>query len=460
MKKLRILFVIILFLFVFILPVSFAETTYTLKITGDTNVDVGKTIQLTCTEHSYESDPSDGSIPSIGAGDVTSEVTWSSSDPSIATVSATGLVTGVKPGAVIIKAEYTVNPNTDSTTIATAPAEHSVTVKEVTPAVEWTDVSNVSFSISKPDSDFGSYGLEISGLSPKENRDYFVFVQNSSTLSADISSNPFSSDEKFFVSQNGTSLNGFINKNIETNGDIYVWLYERVSGFSDLDESSRVKLLISARKVERPNLRSLGLRMQAYFFSEYTSLFVKEFPISDGRKFHIKIGNIENNEILTAIRDGKAGSFASLLNYAKSDSSAFYDSAFSYNSTSTNKYNAISPNLPVVHNGFYYVYMYLEDEGGKYYPLEDIGLYQGCVSESIGKNMWDYYTQKDKFNWDALGSETPGTSTPTPAPTPTDPTQATTALPDTGKELLIAILVSFAAIGAGSYIIYRKYKDV
>lgn len=462
MKKLKILFIIILFLFVFELHTSYAEAGYYLKINGPAAVDVGTSIHLAC--NSFLKDSPNGDFPSIGVGGVTDKVTWTSSDPTVATVTDAGLVTGVKAGTAIIKAEHTEGTGADSVTVS---AEHSITV------VGLTDVSNVNFSIEKQGNEFYNYYLKISGLTRKEGYDYFAFVSNSPTLSADILADPYESTKKFFINSNGTQLIKDINTKIEQNGDIYVWLYQHNNNNMYIDTASRTQVLISAKKVERPQLGSLGLRLQAYFFNEDTSLFVKEFPVSDGRKFHIKIGNITNIEILKSIRDGKAGSFASLLNYAKSDSNPFYDSAISYNG-STTKYSAIAPNLPIVNDGFYYVYMYLEDENGKYYPLEDIGLYQGLVSEVVGKNLTDYYTEKDKFNWDALGSETPGTQeptpnpnptpnptpTPTPTPNPSDPTATKIPIPNTGKGTLIIGFIVILVSGIFAYIKSQKYREI
>lgn len=452
-SRLKITFSIIIFLFILLgFSTSYATS---LTILGLNTMKVNEQVQLNSVYNSSE----DGNVGM--ENDVSSMSTWSSSDSSIATVDNEGKVTAIKAGSTIIKAEYT--PAESS--VGKLSAEFELTVIEADnpnpdpdpnppSEPEWTDVSNVSFSIERKGTEFFSYYLTLSGLSRKENHEYFAFVTNTPTLPADILANPYESNEKSFISTDTSIL---INNNIENNGDIYVWIYERIYNMSS--NSFECNARISAKKVERPAHLSLGLRMQTYFFNEYTSLFVKEFPVSEGRKYHIKIGNITNLEILRAIRDEKSGSFTSLLNYAKSATSPLYDDSFTYSNSGTN-YPAVSNNLPIVDDGFYYVYMYLEDEGGKYYPLEDIGLYQALVGDTVGKNLTDYFTNKDKFNWDALGSETPDTPSPTPTPNPSDPTASKTPIPDTGKEVFLFGFTLIFSTGIFAYIKYQKYKEI
>ena len=73
-----------------------APTTVTsISVTGGAPA-VGSTAQFSAT----------ATVSGGTSEDITTSATWSSSDPTIATVSATGLVTGVSQGTVVISAVF------------------------------------------------------------------------------------------------------------------------------------------------------------------------------------------------------------------------------------------------------------------------------------------------------------------------------------------------------------------
>lgn len=401
------------------------NVTYTLSIQGDNTVEEGKTVQLSA----Y-----------LKAQDTTTKIEtgciWSSSDNSIAMISDTGLVTAKKAGVVTIS----VNHNTNSQSLS---ATHQITVT-ATPAPnppatsDWTDMSNASFKIIKENQ---NYYISVSGIQYKENHNYYFILSNSNVL-------PTGDNVRTFSVIPATNKSYSINSYIELSGDIYAWFYEEY-----YQNGKQTKEQFSAVKLERPALNSVGSRMHAYFFNEYSSTYLDEFYSSaDSRTLKIKIGYVNDINILKNIRDKKANCLVDLLNYAKNADSVYFTQI------PLGKSDSITNNFTIKDKEYFYVYMELDDENGKYYPIEDVSLYQGCVGASVGANLFDYLDNSFKWELDEGGSSSgepnPGTVTPT------DPTQATTVLPDTGKELLIAIIVAITTIAIGSYIIYRKYKDV
>lgn len=85
------------------------------------------------------------------------------------------------------------------------------------------------------------------------------------------------------------------------------------------------------------------------------------------------------------------------------------------------------------------------------------------VGDSIGKNLTDYYSQKDKFDWSSLTTETPD-PTPDPKPTPKPPsndnTTANKDIPKAGKGILVIAFIVIILIGAISYLNSQKYKEI
>nr|QOV09079.1 hypothetical protein HULAa30F3_00034 [uncultured Dehalococcoidia bacterium] len=94
--------------------------------TAAPTVAAGLTVQLNLT--GYYSNNTSGNLTASG------QTTWSSLSPSIATVSATGLVTGVTPGTAVIRANNLGNQSNVTVTV-TAPVQIGTTVTPATPKI-------------------------------------------------------------------------------------------------------------------------------------------------------------------------------------------------------------------------------------------------------------------------------------------------------------------------------------
>lgn len=148
----------------------------------------------------------------------------------------------------------------------------------------------------------------------------------------------------------------------------------------------------------------------------------------DARKVKIKIGTVNDNAILKSLEKREAGALNKLLTYAKSSKAVYTDSlklSTSYNWKMSDK---IGTNK---NTQFYYVYYELDDENGKYYPVEDVMLYQAYLDFFLS------YLDND-LKW---SNENNSTSTPTDTTITTDK-----KLPQTGEKIAIIGTIGIAVV--------------
>ena len=228
----------------------------------------------------------------------------------------------------------------------------------------------------------------------------------------------------------------------EEKGEIHYTIIEEARNSKGESEFKVAKV----GTIERLPLNPVGERIKCYFFANETSTFFYEFLQSTGtnRKIKIKIGPITDNNVLINIRDGKANALSNLLTYAKNSSQTIYTGSVPVGRSAT-----ITTNLDIKNKGYYYVYMQMEDENGKYYPVEDVSLYQAYIGETTGKSLTDYLD--DDFKWEISNGN--GNNV-------VDPTIAPGVYPRTGA--IVLGIVGIALIGTSILLFIKnmKYRDV
>ena len=312
----------------------------------------------------------------------------------------------------------------DNTQIATV---DTATVSK-NDGIVWTDPSNIKFTVTE------DFYLKVTGL--KEDGKYYGFISNGK-IAPTVPDTGWIENENLPV----TNKPGFsISKYLEKSGDIYVWIYET----QIVNNVRQNKCIIEAQKIERPALKKIGTRMKCYFLNEETSTHLFEaYNYENARKINVKIGKVTDKSILRAIKNGETDCLQKLLDYAKNADSIYTGTV------PLGRSESITNKLNLVNDEYYYVYMVLDDENGKYFPVEDVSLYQALTYEKDGKtskNLFDYLN--DNFKWN-LGNDD----------TTIDNTTATGKLPQTGASIVIYVAITLVIVAGVIFAIkYKKYN--
>lgn len=345
-------------------------------------------------------------------------VTWESDNTQIATVDTAGKVTAIKEGTAKITVK-TKDGNHTATCIVTVSKNDGIV---------WTDPSNIKFTVTE------DFYLKVTGL--KEDGKYYGFISNGK-IAPTVPDTGWIENENLPV----TNKPGFsISKYLEKSGDIYIWIYET----QIVNNARQNKCIIEAQKIERPALKKMGTRMKCYFFNEETSTYLYEAQgYESARKINLKIGKVTDKKILRAIKNGETDCLQKLLDYAKNADSIYTGTV------PLGRSESITNKLNLVNDEYYYVYMVLDDENGKYFPVEDVSLYQALTYEKDGKtskNLFDYLN--DNFKWN-LGNDD----------TTIDNTTATGKLPQTGASIVIYVAITLVIVAGVIFAIkYKKYN--
>lgn len=345
-------------------------------------------------------------------------VTWESDNTQIATVDTAGKVTAIKEGTAKITVK-TKDGNYTATCIVTVSKNDGIV---------WTDPSNIKFTVTE------DFYLKVTGL--KEDGKYYGFISNGK-IAPTVPDTGWIENENLPV----TNKPGFsISKYLEKSGDIYVWIYET----QIVNNVRQNKCIIEAQKIERPALKKIGTRMKCYFLNEETSTHLFEaYSYENARKINVKIGKVTDKRILRAIKNGETDCLQKLLDYAKNADSIYTGTV------PLGRSESITNKLNLVNDEYYYVYMVLDDENGKYFPVEDVSLYQALTYEKDGKtskNLFDYLN--DNFKWN-LGNDD----------TTIDNTTATGKLPQTGASIVIYVAITLVIVAGVIFAIkYKKYN--
>lgn len=384
-------------------------------------------------------------------------VTWTSSNPSVATVDGNGKVTGISTG----KANITVSVAGISKTIEV----------NVIGRPEYTDFSEAKYELLFD----ANTDLKISGVKPDNNdSNFYYYIITPNNAKPNVSFNRYggvntevTKNAKYLQINNKENYIYAYNLDqyVELNQDLYLWVIQDVRlGDTYYDDagnsiSRSAKFVVEGKKLTRPALPQLNLILKSFNISKwdsksgtdkYTYMNFRFPSATEKRKFSIKIGKITDNSILQKIQKNDYSGITELLTYAKKNK-AVYEANLT--TTSENYFSTkdilFDGRKLLQDKAYYYIYVQFDDENGKYYPIEGVTMGQAWFSTS--SDSWDLYAYtNENFKWNNLSS------TPTK-----DTTIAKTLLPNTG--VTIAIAISIVTL-VGAIVVLKvkndKYKGI
>lgn len=327
--------------------------------------------------------------------------------------------------------------------------DETATTTTSTTTTTFTDFSNVKVIVTEEDDGNGYwtyYKLSIPGITLNEESQYKIYFTNEEKAPT----KPSTSDE-FVADSENTLVGGKTEmelKNfesyVEKSGDIYAWILE-CNQNGQLGDFYEVKL-------GRPEQHKTGNRMKGYFSKDYSSIFLYEATADKTkRNVKVKIGTITDTGILNSIKNGESNCLDKLLAYSKTASSIYTGTlpiGESSEIVSKMKLNAYS---------YYYVYFELDDENGKYYPVEDISLYMAYPDGNGNTYLVDYLD--GNFKWNIANNTNPTTTNNNN--NEKDTTTATRSILKAGAKNVIIVSVLLATVsGIILAIKNAKYKDI
>ena len=323
---------------------------------------------------------------------------------------------------------------------------------------KWSDFSKAECKLEyAAEDDFHNVDLIVSNAEYIEGHLYYYFFTSGNQEPADYLDKL--SDDTMIHYGVGGSENYKIRaeKYVELNQDLYLWILEE-QGSGDQKE---YKFVIEGEKLERPEYLKYHKLFSYTFLAEDSDQLVFNVPWGKDtqRKINLKIGKVTDIELLKKIKNNTDEGIKSLLEYSKTAKS-IYDkqlNSTAYGSLQDYGYSTLSGGekiqLSLENDAYYFIYAELDDENGKYYPVEGITLGRANVS-SIGSYWSIFFLGKDNFTWDIKEDSSIPTTTK-------DTTVATMKLPNTGIAIIATVIATILVVNAGLGIYkYNKYREV
>ena len=249
---------------------------------------------------------------------------------------------------------------------------------------------------------------------------------------------------------------GYIEDIAEFSSNIYITI-------SHTDDSNTEVIDVNKKSVDRGTLPKYTDVFKTTLMTSNSNQIALTTPWSSKttRKMNVKVGKVQDTKILNKIKNKSSDAFSSLESYAKSDSSPVLSKSVSVSggvySESVTTSGSASPlhiSSGLVDNSYYYLYVTVDDDGGKYVPVSGITLSITKV-ESNGNYLMNFYGS-DNFNWIDFDNDDSVTEK-----TIVDTTTSPKSIPQTGESMIIIstiiMVITLAVVSAKGY---KKYFGV
>ena len=276
-------------------------------------------------------------------------------------------------------------------------------------------------------------------LTKKDNKQYYIYIskkadENVTSKTAGVTVLSANSDGK---------LCAVISKNYcELVGTNYAYIIEKTVS------SSEEKVVLKGKKIEDPQLPSLGNRLDIWLYDVNKTGVTNK--MSKDRTIKYKIGKIDSNDILKSFKNESSDkAFSKLLEYSK-NAKILKEGSITVDGLD---YNLIK-DVNIENGGYYFVYMDADTQNGKYNKLEDIAVYK--ENNSKEGNALVHFSFADI----KLKEEQSGNSE-NKEQNQEDNTKSNKKIPQTGDKQTVAIAMgTIAIIGVACYIGYKKYNGI
>lgn len=329
--------------------------------------------------------------------------------------------------------------------------------KEGTTEEGWTDFSKAEYKLEK--TSYNDVDLVISNVEKTLNHEFYFYITGDNKEPTFTEENH--GEELIYDSDKKELHKYHCESYVELNQDLYLWILERKYE----NGTYEYNFVVRGEKLIRPTYPQYANVFWSTYLSNSDGQILFNVPWSDEthRKINLKIGKIKDNEILKKTQENTNAGLELLLQYAKIAETIYdkqLESSKDANGNSTaHGYSSIYDsvlNLSLENGAYYFMYAELDDENGKYYPVEGITLAQASTYETGGWYL--FFLGDESFSWN-LSDSIDGTEPS--GGTKQDDTVSPIKLPNTGKTVMIGILVGVLAISIGlSTYKCKRYKGI